>query len=191
MIEISLQLKLDSFLVNSKGKSEDISSQKSARALKLTCEQILSGRLMTESKPTADFEFLSSANKRDTQAESDTEFDGKLLGYLKSHTAIQNFRVNIASGTSGYVAAEKGVNSGEIGRLYFTDIPDQSSLGIELVLTPDEFDTAWELMTQQKIRRVTATLVCFKLMPGAFVGHNANLLAAGVLSCSLQFTPND
>lgn len=191
MIEISFQLKLDSFLVNSKGKSEDISSQKSARALKLTCEQIVSGRLMTESKPTADFEFLGSANKRETQAESDTEFDGKLLSYLKSHTSIHNARVNIASGTSGYVAAEKGTSSGEIGRLYFTDMPDQSSLGIELVFTPEEFDAAWELMTQQKVRRVTATLVCFKLMPGAFIGHNANLYAAGVLSCSLQFTPNE
>ena len=191
MIEISLQLKLDSFLVNSMGKSEDISSQKSARALLLTCEQIVSGRQMTESKPSTDFEFLGSANKHDTQTESDTEFDGKLLAYLKAHTGIHNSRVNIASGSSGYVAAEKGVSSGEIGRLYFAELPDQSSFGIELVFKPEEFDAAWELMTQQKVRRVTATLVCFKLRPGAFVGHNENLFAAGVLSCSLQFAPND
>ncbi|MDO8991201.1 MAG: hypothetical protein Q7U91_16370 [Sideroxyarcus sp.] len=191
MIEISLQLKLDSFLVNSMGKSEDISSQKSARALKLTCEQILSGRLMTESKPTTDFEFLGSASKHETQLESDTDFDGKLITHLKTHTAIHHSRVNIASGLSGYVAAEKGVSSGEIGRLYIAELSNQNRLGIELVLKPEEFDAAWELMTQQKVRRVAATLVCFKLMPGAFVDHAENLFAAGILSCSLQFTPND
>ena len=42
MIEITLLLKLDSFLVNSMGKSEDISSQHSAKALKLSCEKIAS-----------------------------------------------------------------------------------------------------------------------------------------------------
>lgn len=191
MIEISLQLKLDSFLVNSMGKSEDTSSQNSARALRLSCEKILSGRMMTESKPSADFEFLGSANNRTSQAETDTEFDGKLLGYLKSHTAIQNSRVNIASGSSGYVAAQKGTSSGEIGRLYFTETTDQSIMALELVFKPEEFDAAWEMMTQQKIRSVTATLVCFKLMPGAFVGHSENLFAAGILSCSLHFVPND
>ena len=81
MIEISLQLKLDTFLVNSMGKSEDISSQNSAKALKLVCEQILSGRLMTESKPTADFEFMAVSNN--VQVDADKEFDGKLLAYLK------------------------------------------------------------------------------------------------------------
>jgi hypothetical protein len=110
---------------------------------------------------------------------------------LKSHTAIHNSRVNIASGSSGYVAAGKGASSGEIGRLYIAEQSNQNSLGIELVFKPEEFDAAWELMTQEKIRRVTATLVCFKLMPGAFVGHNENLFAAGILSCSLQFMPND
>jgi hypothetical protein len=189
MIEISLQLKLDSFLVNSMGKSEDISSQNSARALLLSCEQVASGRLMTESKPTTDFEFMSASNT--TQDDADKEFDGKLLAYLKSHTAIQNSRINIATGSSGYVAAEKGVSSGEIGRLYIAEQSNQSSLGLELVFKPEEFEAAWELMTQQKIRRVTATLVCFKLMPGAFVGHKENLFAAGILSCSLQFVPND
>jgi hypothetical protein len=191
MIEISLQLKLDSFLVNSMGKSEDISSQNSAKALRLTCEQIVAGRLMTESKPTTDFEFLGSANKRDTQAVTDTEFDGKLLTYLKSHTAIHHSRINIASGSSGYVATGKGVSSGEIGRLNITELANQNSLGIELVFKPEEFDAAWELMTQQKVRKVTATMVCFKLMPGAFVGHGEHLFAAGILSCSLQVAPND
>jgi hypothetical protein len=191
MIEISLQLKLESFLINSMGISEDISSQKSSRALKLTCEQILSGRLMTESKPTTDFDFLGSASKRDTQTESDTDFDGKLITYLKTHTAIHNAKVNIASGNSGYVAAGKGVNSGEIGRLYIAEHSNQSSLGLELVFKPEEFDAVWALMTEQKIRKVNATLVCFKLMPGAYIGHSENLFSAGILSCALQFAPND
>jgi hypothetical protein len=191
MIEISLQLKPDAFLVNSMGISEDTSSQKSARALKFTCEQIVAGRLMSESKPSTDFEFLGTASKLGNQAESDTEFDGKLLAYLKTHTTIHNSRVNLASGTSGYVAAEKGVSSGEIGRLYMAELSNQSSLNLELVFKPEEFDAAWELLIQHKIRKVIATLVCFKLMPGAFVGHTETLFAAGILSVSLQFTPND
>jgi hypothetical protein len=189
MIEISLQLKLDSFLVNSMGKSEDLSSQNSARALLLSCEKIASARLLTESKPTADFEFMAASNN--ALVDADKEFEEKLYAYLTTHTTVDASRVNIASGTSGYVAAQKGTSSGEIGRLYFTEMPNQSSLRLELVFKPEEFAAAWELMTQQKVRRVAATLVCFKLMPGAFVGHNENLFAAGVLSCSLQFTPND
>jgi hypothetical protein len=191
MIEISLQLKLDSFLVNSMGMSEDISSQNSARALKLSCEKIASARLLTESKPTTDFEFLSASNKPGIQVDADKDYEDKLYAYLRTHSTVDASRVNIASGASGYVAAQKGTGSGEIGRLYFTETANQSSLALELVFKPEEFDAAWELMTRQKVRRVTATLVCFKLMPGAFVGHTENLFAAGILSCSLQFTPND
>jgi len=191
MIEISLQLKLDSFLVNSMGRSEDTSSQNSARALLFTCEKIASARLMTESKPTADFEFLAASNKQDAHVDVDKEFEGKLYTYLTTHTTVDTSRVNIACGDSGYVAAQKGTSSGEIGRLYFTEMPNQSSLALELVFKPEEFDAAWELMTREKVRRVSASLVCFKLMPGAFVGNSENLFAAGILSCSLQFTPND
>jgi hypothetical protein len=191
MIEISLQLKLDSFLVNSMGKSEDTSSQHSARALKLSCEKIASARLRSDSKPTANFDFLSADNKHETHVDVDKEFEGKLYTYLTTHTTVETSRVNIAAGNSGYVATQKGTSSGEIGRLYFTEASNQSSLGLDLVFKPEEFDAAWELMTQQKVRRVTATLVCFKLMPGADVGHTENLFVAGVLSCSLQFAPND
>lgn len=191
MIEITLDLRLDSFLVNSMGKSEDISSQKSARALKLSCEKIASARLLTENKPSADFEFLAASGKRETQADTDKEFEEKLFAYLKTHTTVDTSRVNIASGSSGYVAAQKGTSSGEIGRLYITELPKQSSLGLELVFKPEEFDAAWALMTQQKVRNVIATLTCFKLMPGAFVSHGESLFVAGVLSCTLQFAPND
>ncbi len=191
MIEVSLELELDSFLVNSMGKAEDISSQMSARALRLSCEKIASVRLLTENKPSADFEFLATSSRHDTLAASDKEFEDKLFAYLTTHMAVDTSRVNIASGTSGYIAAQKGVSSGEIGRLYISELPNQSSLGLELVFTPDEFDATWELMTRQKVRKVLATLMCFKLMPGAFVGQDENLFVAGVLSCSLQFAPSD
>jgi hypothetical protein len=142
MIEITLQLKLDSFLVNSKGMSEDTSSQNSAKALKLSCEKIDSVRLLTESKPTADFNFLAASNKQDAHVDADKEFEGKLYAYLTTHTTVDTSRVNIASGTSGYVAVQKGTSSGEIGRMYFTEMPNQSSLALELVFRPEEFDAS-------------------------------------------------
>lgn len=189
MIEISLQLKLDSFLVNSMGKTEDKSSQNSARALKFSCEQVVTARLLTESKPTADFEFMAATAA--TQVDVDKEFETSLYTYLTTHRTFESSRVNIASGTSGYVAAQKGTSRGEIGRLYFSEAPGQNNLTLELIINPEEFDAAWALVTQQKVRRITANLVCFKLMPGAFVGQAENLFEAGVLSCSLKFTPND
>ena len=191
MIEVALELELDSFLVNSMGKSEDISSQMSARALRLSCEKIASVRLLTENKPSADFEFLATSSKHDTQVVSDKEFEDRLFAYLTTHMAVDTSRVNISSGSSGYIAAQKGTGSGEIGRIYVTELPSQSRLDLELVFKPDEFDAAWELMTQEKVRKVIATLVCFKLMPGAYLGQSENLFVAGVLSCSLQFAPSD
>ncbi|MBI5006811.1 MAG: hypothetical protein HZB95_06755 [Nitrosomonadales bacterium] len=191
MIEVTLELKFDSFLVHSKGKSEDVSSQKSARALKLSCQKVGSVRKLTENKPSADFEFLGSASKQEAHGETDQEFDDKLFDYLAAHTTVDASKVNIALGESGYVAAEKGTSSGEIGRLLIPELANQSGLVLELVLKQDEFDAAWELLTQQKVRRILANLACFKLAPGAFVGHGKNLFIAGVLSCSLQFAPND
>lgn len=191
MIEISLELKLDSFLVNSMGKSEDVSSQMSARALKLSCEKIASARQLTENKPSADFEFLGSASKREVQLESDQAFDDKLFAYLTTYTTVDISRINIASGASGYIAAQKGISSGEIGRMYITEQPNQRGLDLELVFKQDEFDAAWELMTQQNIRKVIASLVCFKLAQSAVAGHSESLFVAGVLSCSLQLAPSD
>ncbi len=191
MIEVLLELKLDAFLVNSMGKSDDPSSQMSARALRLSCEEIVSARQLTDNKPSADFEFLGSANKRDTQADSDKSFDDKILDYLTRHTTVDTSRVNIASGAAGHITAPKGISSGEIGRMYISEMPNQSRLDLELVFKQDEFDAAWELMTRQKVRKVIATLVCFQLMPGSLVGHSEALFVAGVLSCSLQLVPND
>ncbi|HLY95639.1 MAG TPA: hypothetical protein VKO66_00365 [Sideroxyarcus sp.] len=191
MIEIQLELKLDSFLVNSMGKSEDISSQMSARALRLSCDKIAAARPLADNRPSADFEFLTSSAKRENQADSDKEFDDKLFAYLTAHRTVDASRVNIAAGSSGYIAAQKGVSSGEIGRMYITELPKQRALDLELVFKPDEFDAAWELMTHQKVRKVVATLVCFKLAQAAPAGHSERLFVAGVLSCSLQLVPND
>jgi hypothetical protein len=191
MIEISLALKLDSFLVNSMGKSEDVSSQMSVRALKLTCSKVVSARQMIENKPTADFAFLTSSSKRETQAESDKEFDEKLFAYLSTHTTVDVSSVNIASGLSGYVAEQKGTGSGEIGRMYIAELPNQLRIDLELVFTQDEFDATWDLLTQQKVRNVIATLVCFELAKNPVAGHHVNLIVAGVMSCSLQLAPND
>jgi hypothetical protein len=191
MIEISLALKLDSFLVNSMGKSEDVSSQMSVRALKLSCSKVVSARQMTENKPTADFSFLASASKRETQADSDKEFDARLHDYLTTHTTVDVSSVNIAFGPAGYVAEQKGTSSGEIGRMYIAELPNQLRIDLELVFTQDEFDAIWNLTTQQKVRNVIATLICFELGNSPVVGHSVNLIVAGVMSCSLQLAPND
>jgi len=92
MIEVSLELKLDSFRVNSMGKSEDMSSQMSAKALKLTCQKVASVRRLTENKPSADFEFLGSAAKAVAQGESDQEFDDKIFNYLTTHATVDTSR---------------------------------------------------------------------------------------------------
>ena len=191
MIEVRLELKLDSFLVNSMGASDNPSSQMSARALRLSCARIASARRVTESKPSTEFEFLGSSSKRDTKAESDNEFDDKLLAYLTTHATVDASRVNIASGASGYIAVPKGASSGEIGRMYITALPNQSGLDLELVFKQDEFDAAWELLTQEKVRSVNATLVCFKLTQEVSAMHREDILVAGVLSCSLQLAPSD
>lgn len=191
MIEVRLELKFDSFLVNSMGKSEEMSSQKSARAIRLVCEKVLAARQIAGNKPDVEFDFLGVAAKREAKTETDQEFDGKLFNHLKAHTTISTSLVNIACGATGFHAAEKGVSSGEIGRMYLTNMPNQSGLGLELVFQQDEFDATWKLLAEQKVRKVFATLGCFKLMPGAFVEQRENLFVAGILTCSLQFAPND
>ena len=191
MIEVRLELKLDSFLVNSMGKSEDASSQMSAKALKLTCEKIASVRRLTEDKPSADFAFLGTVNKQEAHGETDHEFDAKIFQYFSTYPTVDASRINIASGTAGYIAVPKAISSGEMGRLYVTESINQRGLGLEMVLMPEEFAAAWELMTQQKVRKLIANLTCFKLLPGALVQDANKIFVAGILSCSLHFAPND
>lgn len=189
MIEVRLELKLDSFLVNSMGKSEDVSCQMSERALKFTCEKIALVRRLAGNKPSADFEFLGSAGTHEAQGETDTEFDDKMFNYFTAHTTFDASKFTIASGDSGFVAAAKGKSSGEMGRLQIAESSDRSGLGIEMVFKQGEFDAVWELTAQQKARTAIATLVCFKLLPGAITEQSGDSFVAGILACSLQFPP--
>lgn len=189
MIEVRLELKLDSFLVNSMGKSEDQSCQMSERALRFTCEKVALVRRLTENRPSADFEFLGGAGKHEAQGESDTEFDDKMFNYFSAHTTFDASKVAIASGDSGFVAQAKGISSGEMGRMQIAESSNRSGLSLEMVFKQGEFDTVWELTAQHKAHSAVATLVCFKLLPGAIAERSGNDFVAGILACSLQFKP--
>ncbi len=191
MIEVMLQLKFESFLVNSMGMAEDVSSQMSTKALRFSCVKIASVRKITDSKPTADFEFLGATSKPGVKIESDKEFDDQIFTYLTTHTTVDASRVMLASGTTGYSTSPKGVSSGEVGRMFINELPNQRSIILELLFKPEEFDAVWELTTQQKIQNLLATLSCFKSKPSEATTSSGNKFVAGVLSCSLQLVPND
>ncbi|MDP1636309.1 MAG: hypothetical protein Q8L69_16705 [Gallionellaceae bacterium] len=190
MIEVRLELKLDSFLVNSMGKSEDVSCQMSERALKFTCEKVALVRRLSENRPSADFEFLGVAGKHEAQGETDTEFDDRIFNYFTARTTFDATKVTIASGDSGFVALAKGKSSGEMGRMQIAESANRSGLSLEMVFKQGEFDAAWDLTMHQKARSAIATLVCFKLLPGAITERSANDFVAGILACSLQFAPS-
>jgi hypothetical protein len=190
MFEVLLDLKLDSFLVNSTGDSAGLSNRTSTRVLRFSCGKILSARQLTEDTPSADFEFLGSSGKKEDTKETDKEFDEKFVTYLSSHSTVDISRVTIAYGSAGYCVNPKEGNNGEVGRLFINNLPDQSNVDVELVLKQDEFDAVWELTTKQQIQNVIGTLVCFKPKhPGSDINHIAKHVA-GVLSCSLQMLPN-
>jgi len=187
MIEVTLELKLDSFLIRSTAESGGAAGNPSAKALRLSCAKIASVRKLTDSTPTTDFEFLGSANKvAATGSESDADFDERLFQYLKAHSTMDISKVGIASGDAGYSATGKPEGGSQIGRLLLSEISGQHSVVLELVLKPEEFAAVWELTTKNAIRQVFATLVCFKLKQG---GDDKTVLAAGVLSSSLRMMP--
>jgi hypothetical protein len=190
MIEVLLELKLDSFLVNSTGDSSGLPATMSTKALRFSCEKILSARQLTEEKPSADFEFLGSASKNENKIESDTEFDAQIIKYLSSHTQIDTSKVMVAFGDAGYCTTPKEASNGEIGRIFIQALPSQSSLNIELVLKQNEFDAVWELTTKHKIQKVIGTFVCFKLKRVALDANSESKRVVGVLSSSLQMMPN-
>ena len=189
MIEIQLELKLDSFLVNSTGDASGLAVTTSTKVLRFSCEKIMSARQLTEEKPSADFEFLGAANKNENKIESDTEFDAQLIKYLSSHTQVDISKVMIAFGAAGYCANPKEPSNGEIGRMFIKALPSQSSLEIELVLKQNEFDAVWELTTQHKIQKVIGTFVCYKLKRVAPDANSESKRVVGVLSSTLQMMP--
>lgn len=190
MIEVALELNLDSFLIRSTGESGGFAGQVSNRALRFSCEKIISVQRLTDNTPTTDFEFLGSSSKLESKGESDTEFDERIYQYLTAHGTVDISKVNIASGTSGYVTAAKTEGSGEMGRMILTEIAGQSSVALELVLKPEEFDAVWTLTTKSAIRKIFATLVCFKLKAGVAQAYGETALVAGVLSSSLRMMPD-
>jgi hypothetical protein len=187
MIEVALELKLDSFLVRSTAESGGATGSPSAKALRLSCAKVASVRKLTDSTPTSDFEFLGSANKvAVVSGESDEDFDERLFQYLKAHSTVDISKVGIASGDSGYSATGKPEGGSQMGRMLLSEISGQSSVVLELVLKPDEFEAVWELTTKNAIRQVFATLVCFKLKQTT---DDKAALVAGVLSSSLRMMP--
>ncbi len=191
MIEVQLQLKLESFLVNSMGMAEDVSSQMSTKALRFSCVKVAGARAIVDNKPTADFEFLGASNKPGARVESDQEFDSQVVAYLAANAKVDASRVMLASGTTGYSAAPKASGSGEVGRMFINELPNQRSIILELLFKPEEFDAVWELTTKQKVQNVIATLSCFKAKPGDAPTPGGNKFVAGVLSCSLQLIPSE
>jgi hypothetical protein len=189
MIEVILELRFDSFLVNSVGGSGELAGKMPTRAVGFVCKKISSARQLTGGTPSAEFDFLGSSAQHATKTESDKEFDEQLLNYLKAHTTVDISRVNVASGTSGYATAPKGVITGEIGRMVLAKSAEQSRVDIELVLKSDEFDAVWELTTGQKIQKVIATLVCFQLKQANPAPHSEILFVAGIVSSSLRMMP--
>jgi hypothetical protein len=190
MFEVLLDLKLDSFLVNSTGDSAGLANRMSTRVLRFSCKKILSARQLTEETPSADFEFLGSSGKKEGAQESDKEFDEKFVNYLSSHTTVDISRVTIAYGSAGYCVNPKEGNNGEVGRLFVNEMPNQSNVDVELVLKQDEFDAVWELTTKQQLQNVIGALVCFKPKhSGPDAEHKAKHVA-GILSSSLQMLPN-
>jgi len=190
MIEVLLELKLNSFLVNSTGDSGGLSARMSTRMLRFTCEKVLAAKHLTEDKPSADFEFLGAAAKQGNQVGGDAEFDNQLMTYLSQRRQVEISKVMIAFGEAGYCVNPKEDNNGEIGRLFIRELPDKKGLDVEMVLKQNEFDDIWALTTQQNIQKVVGTFICFKpKLAGPGVESDVKQVA-GILSSSLQLLPN-
>jgi hypothetical protein len=186
MIEVVLELGLDSLIVNSVGGSGELAGKMPTRALGFSCKKITSSRQLTDSTPTADFDFLSSAAQRESKLDSDKDFDEQLLKYLTTYTSVDSSRINVASDASGYSTIPKGTSSAEIGRILLAKSPNQRRVDIDLVLKGEEFDAVWELAAGQKIQKVVASLVCFKLKHDDPAPHSETIFVAGIVSSSLQ-----
>lgn len=189
MIEVTLELRLDSFLVNSVGGGDELTGTMPARAVRFRCEKIAAARQLAGGAPSVDFDFLGSASQHASQSETDNDFDGQLLNYLTMHTTMDVSKVTLASGASGYSTLPKGVSSGEIGRMLFAKSPSQSRVEVELVLDDDGFAAVWALTAEQKIQQAVIVLSCFKLEQDSPVPHSNALFVTGILTSSLRMIP--
>ncbi len=186
MIEVILELKLDSFVVNGMSDSKILVGPLPPRALRFTCVKITSALQLSGETPSANFDFLDSSIQHKAGLESDREFDEQLLKYLATHATVDTSRVVVALKSSENLTKSKASGHDEIGRLSLVEQSNQSSVNLEMFIRRDEFDAAWELLTKQKIMKIVAVLVCF------YLGQDKPepMLVAGVLSSSLQLIPN-
>jgi hypothetical protein len=191
MIEITLELKIDSFVVNSTGNVGELAGKMPHKALRFICERFASVRQLTENTPSANFSFLSSSDQSGTEVESDGAFDAQLLKYISTHTKVDISRVMVASGATGYSTKPKGLVSNEIGRMQLATSADQNRVIIDLVPKNEEFDAIWELVTAHKIQKASATLVCFKLKQDNTVTNSETSFVAGIISSTLRMMPGN
>ena len=189
MIEVTLEFKFDSFLVNSVGGSGELAGKVPNMALRFTCESISSVKQLADNAPTADFEFLGSARQSATKAETAKGFDDQLFDYLTSNATVDISNVTVSCEDSGYTTMPKGVSTGEIGRMTLTKLPNQSRLDVDLVIKRDEFDAVWALTAEQGIQQAMATLVCFQLKQGNPPSSSKATNVVGIVSSSLQLVP--
>lgn len=189
MIEVTLELRLDSFVVNSLVETGEQAAKVPHKALRFVCEKFTSARQLTETAQSADFSFLSSSTQADNKAETDKESDAQLLKYITSHAKVDISRVMVASGLTGYSTRPKGAISNEIGRMLLSSSADQSRVIIDLVPKNDEFDAIWDLVTGQKIQKAVATLVCVKLKQDTTTPNGETSYAVAIVSSSLRMMP--
>jgi len=189
MIEVTLEFKIDSFVVNSVGAAGELAGKMPHKALRFACERFASVRQLDDNAPSADFSFLSSSDQSGATAESDGAFDAQLIKYISSHAKVDIAKIMVASGAMGYTTKPKGAISNEIGRMQLATSGDQNRVIIDMVPKNEEFDAIWELVTAHKIQKAIATLVCFKLKQGDPTTNNETSFVAGIISSSLRMMP--
>ena len=115
-----------------------------------------------------------------------------MLKFLATHGTIETSRIVIAPEPPDNRKRPGGVSDSEMGRMYFATLPDKTGadLKLELFFKHSEFEEVWNITTQQEIRKVIATLVCFKPKQDELSTPNESALVAGILSSSLQMMPN-
>jgi len=191
MIEVTLELRIDSFVVNSVEATGELAAKVPHKALRFVCERFASIRQLTDNTPSADFSFLSSSDQSGAATESDSAFDAQLLKYITAHTKVDISRVMVASGVTGYSTKPKGAISNEIGRMQLATSADQNRVIIDLVPKNEEFEVIWALVTEYKIQKVVATLVCFKLKQANPDAGSETAFVAGIISSSLRMMPGN
>lgn len=192
MIEVILELKLDSFLVNSVGGSGDSLVYVPSKALRYFCGKVSSARTLTDNTPSTGFDFLSTSGLPEVKTRADGEFDDKLVSNLSAPNAVDTSNVLIAAEPSDNRKKPEGATINEIGRMFLSQSPDKvnTNLKLNLFLKQSEFEEIWQMTLQQKLQHVMATLVCYKLKQSKLIAEGESMLSVGILSSSLRMMPS-